>query len=439
MALQSRSHSVHPLGSLRWVRWLAYHLLSFETFFLLFFYGTHIRQILPPIPGNEAFVFGIITLAIGGWIIIRDGLYLRGLPILLTGLAFIGWIILSIGWTPSRILAMESLSYLLTINLWALFAGACIIAGSRERALRLFVMIMLLALLLAVIGIYIEFTYGSFRFYAYRGGTEIWAPVYIHWGNIVANGGVVALAIVVYSRLGSLKQLLSLTILGVCVYFLLIAGGRGPLLAICLTGFVVMLLQLPRISAGRFALPQTQLLALLIMAVGIAYVGYLFATGQSIYTLNRFLTLFEQADDPLLRRGANRFDYFAGAYSAWLTAPFIGLGLHGFAIYFCNMEDPGCHAHNAILQTLADFGIIGLVFFVGFVWSGIRLLTFARLRNDPLFMVLLMIFITFIVQVMVSGDITTNYRFFFIVGLLALRPLAEEVDEEKEVEEDEGR
>lgn len=439
MAVQSRSHSLPSHGSLRWARWLAYHLLSFETFFLLFFYGTHIRQILPPIPGNEAFVFGVITIAIGGWIIIRDGLYLRGMPILLTGLAFTGWMILSIGWTPSRILARESLSYLLTINLWALFAGACIIAASRERALRLFIMIMLLALLLAVIGIYIEFTYGSFRYYTYRGGAEIWAPTYIHWGNIVANGGVVALAIVIYSRLGRLKQLLSLTILGVCVYFLLIAGGRGPLLAIFLAGFVAMLLQLPRISAGKFELPQTQLVALLIMTVGIAYVSYLFVTDQTTGTLSRFLTLFEQADDPLLRRGANRFDYFIGAYHAWLTAPLSGLGLHGFAISFCHKEDPGCHAHNAILQTLADFGIIGLVFFAVFVWSGLRLLTFPRLRTDPLFMVLLMIFITFVVQVMVSGDITTNYRFFFVVGLLALRPLAKEADEEEEVEEDEGR
>ena len=93
MATNLHSRPSIRSATLRTPLWLGRQLVSFEAFFLLFLYGVQIRQILPPIPGNEAYVFGAITIAMGGWIIIRDGLYLRGVPILLAGLAFTGWMV----------------------------------------------------------------------------------------------------------------------------------------------------------------------------------------------------------------------------------------------------------------------------------------------------------------------------------------------------------
>jgi O-antigen ligase len=438
--LQSRP--AHPLGTLRAPLWLARQLLSFEAFFLLFLYGIHIRQILPPMPGNEAFVFGAITMAMGGWIVIRDGLYVRGVPILLAGLAFTGWMILSIGWTPSRIIVWDNLRFILAANLWALFAGACIIAASRERVIRLLVMIMLLALLLAVIGIYIELVYGSFRFYRYHGGEGEWAvrDAYLTWGYIISGGAAMAFALAIFSRFGSLKQLVALAIFGVCVYFLLVNGARGPLLGTVAAALLATVVHLPRIGNNRIELAHAQLLGLGIVVLGIVYVGYLVATDQSIYTLNRFLTLFEEADDPLLRRGANRFDQFAGAYRLWLDAPVFGHGLAGFYYLFgVTREIPGNHPHNIILQILVEFGIIGLVFFALFMASGLRHFTFRRLKADPLALAVFMVFTTILTHSMVAGDIAQSYRFFFLVGLFALRPPPEEDDEEEEEEEEERR
>lgn len=432
MITSQPSRVSQPLGSLRRVQWLVYHLLSFETFFLLFLYGIQIRPILPPVPGNEAIVFGAVTMAIGGWIILRDGIYLRGVPIVLTGLAFVAWLVLSVGWTPSKILVRENLTFLLTVDLWALFAGACIIAGSRERVIRLFVMIMSLAVLLAVIGIYIEFAYGSFRFYHYRGGEGDWAiPLYIAWGYIVANGAVVILALAIFSKIGSLKQLVALLALAACGYFLLIATGRGPLLGLLLAGVVAAVVQAPRIGPGRIEVPQTQMIAIGIVGMGLVYLGYLYATGQTTGALHRFLELFNEADDPLLRANANRFAYFDVAYRIWLEAPLVGRGLSSFAILFTGgAEIAGTYPHNAILQILAEFGVVGLVFFVIFIVAGLRHYSLVRLRGDPLSLLVIMMFAIFFVQTMVMGDFTKSYRFFFIVGLLAMRPSAEEDDEE---------
>ena len=39
-----------------------------------------------------AVALALLGMAIGGWIILRDGIYLRGVPIVLTGLAFVAWL-----------------------------------------------------------------------------------------------------------------------------------------------------------------------------------------------------------------------------------------------------------------------------------------------------------------------------------------------------------
>jgi O-antigen ligase len=436
------SRSIHPLGSLRRVQWLVYHLLSFETFFLLFLYGIQIRPILPQIPANEAIVFGAVTMAIGGWVVLRDGIYLRGMPIVLAGLLLITWMALSIGWTPSRAFARETLNFLLTVDLWALLAGTCIVAGSRERVARLFVMIMGLAVLLAIIGIYIEIAYGSFRFYHYLGGEGAWSiPLYIAWGYIVANGAVVILAFGIFSKLGSPKQLAALLALATCGYFLLIATGRGPLLGLLLAGIIATVVQAPRIGHGRIELAQSQIIAFGLLALALGYVGYIYATGQTADALQRFLKLFNEADDPLLRAGANRFDYFAFAYQLWLEAPLVGQGLSSFSIiYTGGGEVPGTYPHNAILQILAELGLVGLILFVVFIGAGLRHYGPGRLRRDPLSLVVVMLFVTVFVQTMVQGDFTKSYRFFFIAGLLAMPPpmAAEDEDDTGDDTEEEG-
>lgn len=433
MAFQSRYHSVHPLGSLRWAQWLAYHLLSFETFFLLFLYGVRIRQILPPLPANEALLFGVITIAIGSWIVLRDGLYLRGLPILIAGLVFFGWMLISVSWTPSRVIVWENLRFIFTIDLWALFAGTCIIAGSRERVVRLFMMIAVLAVILAVYGIYIEFAYGSFRFYRFPGAGETLADsAYIAWGYTAANGAAFLLVIAIYSRLGSLKQLLALVAFGLCGYFLLLAGGRGPLLGIAVATIISMLFQSPQIGNRRLEISVSQILAFGLITSIIIIIAYLLASGQNLYTFNRFLSLFDQADDSLLRSGANRFDQFAGAYRLWLESPIFGHGLAGFYYLYGNgVELPGNTPHNIFLQTLAEFGIIGFIFLIFLLGTALRYFNAARLRADPLALAVFMVFITFIVNTMVAGDVARIYQTFFMIGLFALRPPPEEENEDE--------
>jgi hypothetical protein len=84
---------------------------------------------------------------------VATGVYTRGLPVVVAGLAFVAWVALSATWSPSRVLASYTVTYLATFNLMCVAAGALVVARSRERVVRLLVLVTLFSLLLAVWGI----------------------------------------------------------------------------------------------------------------------------------------------------------------------------------------------------------------------------------------------------------------------------------------------
>jgi len=429
LALNQISHAPPFSRFLTGVRRLAYHLLSLETLLVMFVFGAHLKLVIPSPPLlPETVFYGLLSIVVGAWIILRQGIYLRGIPVFAAGLVFMGWMLASYGWTPSRVVARESLVFILGVNLWAIFAAACIVAESRERVLRLLMLLMVCATVLSIYGAYIELVHGSFRFY--RGPEGDW-PVrtYLAWGNIVGPGAAVALGLVIYTRLGTLKNTLAILVLATCMYFMLFLGPRGPLVGLSLAMLAVLLINLPRVRDGRIELPVAEFLSFLVIIAAVGYVSYLIASDQTTATLNRFVKLWEASQDPLQRTGANRFDYYAGAYRAWLEAPIFGHGLSGFAIYFCGREDSGCHAHNVVLQALTDFGLIGLILYLTFVWMACRHLSLRNLRQDPLLTTLLLPCCTILIYAMVAANLPTDHRVFFFLGLLALRPPSDEADE----------
>ena len=416
------------------MQWLIYHLFSLEMLLLLFVFGVRLQALLPRTPMPETVFYGLLSMAVGAWVIWREGIYLRGIPVFLAGLAFSGWMFASYGWSPSQVLARESLPFVMGVNLWATFAAACIVAGSRERLLRFLLMLMLLSVALSAYGAYIELALGNFRFYG--GPTGTWHHrTYLDWGNIIGIGSAIALAVLIFSRFGSIKQLLAAIVCAICFYFMLVNGARGAMLGAMLAGIVAFVINIPTIRRGQIEISPALFGALLaIVSIG-GYIGYLVSIGETPATFNRFLALFDQADDPLLRRGPNRFDYFSGAYQAWLRAPIFGHGLAGFPVVFCGWDAPGCHPHNVLLHALAEFGLIGLIIFLIFVWMGLRHYTLERLRRDPLRITMLMAFIAVVMYAMVAADLPVDHRVFFFIGLLPMRPPPD--DDEDDIE-DEG-
>lgn len=402
------------------VRWIIGQLCSFEAIFVLFLYSNELKVLLPNMPVDETVVFGAISMAVGAWIIAREGIYVPGLVIAAAALAFCAFALLSFGWTPSKILFKQRIAYLLVFNMWCVIGGALIIASSRARTLRLLCLVLLVALVIAVVGMRIYLIYGNFR------TLDIWdelgfSRTYLNWGYTVADGASVAVVIGLFSRFLSMKQLALFACFVLCAAFLLVGGARGPLLGVALAGLVVISVRIPTVGPGRIEVSVGQLAGVAVGVIAMALVVMLIVSGRATTTLNRFVQLADQAEGERGVEGASRWIYWPAAVRFYLEAPVIGKGFASFSYVFHDgAERPGGHPHNVVLETAAELGTVGLVLFFVFVWTGLRHATMRRLREDPLMVCVLGYFITAIQNSMFAKELTGGRKLFFAVALFAV-------------------
>lgn len=401
---------------------LAGHVFSFEMVFALYFYSNAIKFVLPPLPGDETVIFAALSMAAGGVVILRQGIYLRGLPVVAAGLMLLGWAALSWGWSPSRVLAAKYLSFLFTFNLWCLITGALILAPSRERTVRFLGILLALSVLISLYGIFIYVYYGNFRFFSGFAGM---GRMYLNWGYPAANGAIIAFVMLIFSRMFGLRQMAAAALCGICVVFLLIGSGRGPLLGVMVAALLAVAAGLPRIGRGRIDIPRWQLMGLGLLLLAGGYLAYLVLSGVPIATFNRFAKLFEEAQNPDVIEGPNRFRYYAAAIAFWLEAPVIGNGIASFALMFAGFEQAGAQPHNIVLEMLTELGLVGLSLLLFFLWSGIKLGRGGRLRHDPVLLCVAMLLAARLLAAMISAEIAGQSALFLWVGMMALRPLVQ--------------
>jgi O-antigen ligase len=406
----------------RILRWLGSHLLSFEAAFALFLYSNELKTVIHfPFPVDETLMFAILAAGTGALIIYREGIYLRGLPVLIAAMLFIFWVVVSVTWSPSRTLARSDASYLLTFTMFSVVAGCLIVANRRERAIRLFSFVLLIAMSMTAYGLYIYFSYGDFRRWA--GWKDLDGRVYLAFGHTVVNGAGIAFCIAMFSRFSSMRQGLGAALFTASAFFLLVGGGRGPFLGVVLAALTGLTTRPPSIRSGRVEVPYTTLLAFMLLAIGAAYVGYSLLSGHTTTTIQRFANLADRADHIDMLGTSSRQYYWISAYHHFLNAPIIGNGLRSFSVLQNKgNEADGSHPHNIILQILAETGVIGLVLFLFFIWIAARHISYARLRRDPLLVCALIFLITSSMSPLFGRDLVGVRKFFFAVSLLALRP-----------------
>jgi hypothetical protein len=410
-------------ATVRLARFTARHLLSFEAALTLFVYSNVLKSFLPNLPGDETLLFGLVAVAAGGVVVLRQGIYLRGLPLVVAGLAFAGWVVLSLLWTPSTSNAKSIVTFLLIFELPCLVLAALIVASSRERVLRLLVCTLALACALALFSWYIELVHGNFRFYSGFGAVR---RMYYIWGYVIAEGAVIAFALLAASRTLSLQQMLAAALFAMCAGFLLVGSGRGPLLSVLFAILLALAVGVPEITRHRIRVPTWQLFGLFALVVGSLVVLYLMSTGVRLLTLAKLAQVIDQldaAEDIAARGGANRFVYYAAAVAFWLEAPIFGNGVGSFSMMLRGEERLGAIPHNMILEILCSLGLVGLGLFLVMLWIAGGLVAGGRLRRDPLLLGVAMLVMAQFVSAMLRGDLGAQERLFLWLGLMAMRPL----------------
>ena len=407
-------------------------LFSFEMIVVLYLYSNVFQVVLPPLPVDTTLVFFALSVLLGGLLILREGIYLRGLYLVAALVPYLLWASLSLAWTPSRTLVFESLKLLFTVDLWLLIVGAMILAHKRERMMRFLVLITIFSMIVAAMGVSVYLIYGSFKF----AGWDV-ERVYNEWGRAVANGTIVLLILFLRSRFLSLRQIALGGVFGVCVLFILVASSRSALLVVAVPVCLFLAVNLAPLGRKGLRLSRAQLLLLLAVATVVTTVVVLLSSGYHVDTVQRFMKILKQAENTDLIMMRNRFDYYAAAIQYFSQSPVIGHGVRSFSILLQGVEREGAHAHNIFLELLTDTGLIGFGLFLLLLAVALRPVTFGWLRQDPMMLCVTMLFLGRLIAAMLGNDLANQGVLFLAIGLMALKPLAAlDEDEESEAAED---
>ena len=396
-------------------------LLSFEAIFALYLYSNALKFIHPfPFPVDETLVFATLAALVGTFIVLRRGIYQPALRLLALILIFLGWVLVTWTWSPSRFIAIQYIKDYITLDVFSMISAGFVIAPSRERIVRFFLWAAFFAIIISIYGVWLYMNYGFIMFYK---DFDFSGRPYLLWSYGAAFGAVVLFAITIFSRFLSSKQLISGTLLAICAYFVLVSGSRGALLGLGL-GSLILLLGSGRLWGGRrLQVTTSQILAIFALFLAIGYVAWMVAEGSTTQSIARFVKLFRQAEDDSVILTANRFNYYAFAVEAWLRAPILGNGLGSFSILYRNMELYGAQPHNAFLEILAEYGLVGLALFLLMLGSLFHQIWRAGTLRDPVMLTLLAMFAVQFTNAMVARQLSGQMGLFAMFGLLTAAPI----------------
>ncbi|MGH6898965.1 MAG: O-antigen ligase family protein, partial [Geminicoccaceae bacterium] len=360
------------------------------------------------IPVDPTALFFVLSVAVGGIIIIRKGIHQKSLPVVVAMVCLVTWLGLSLLWSPSRIYGPQKVLFMATLVLWALMAGALIIAPSPARVRRLFTLMLLLSLWGGVDAVlaYVESGGSVYRLESVDGDD---AGSYLVLGRICGPGALVALAGWLYGR-GRVAGRLCLVLFLTLCFVLAISGGRGPLLSTALPLLIPIGLSI-RLPKRKITISRTLLLVIvlpLVAAGGLAL--YATFTGERLATIDRLERLAE---------GNPRTALYAKALESWPDAPLLGHGAGSWPI-LRGIPDRPSYPHNLFLELLAESGLVGLILFLALVGVAFRPVSFERLRRDPQALCAMMLFANALLNAMTTADLVGNRSVFMMLGVLAL-------------------
>ena len=407
-------------------------IFSFEMIVVLYIYSNVFQVLLPKLPIDSTVIFFLLSIGCGSLIMLREGVYLRGLHLVMAYLPYLFWAFLSITWTLSRTMVFDNLKLLATVDLWMLILGGMIIANKRERVVRLMALIAMMALVVALVGIGIYIKYGSFKYAAWGVGR-----VYNEWGRGVTNGAVIILVLFLRSRFASLRQLVLGGLLGICTLFILVSSSRSALVSLAVPALLFMAINAAPPGRRGFSLSRAQILLLLMGVLAVTGLGLLITSGFQIDTVQRLMKVLDQADNTDMVLQANRFDYYMAAIEFFFQSPLIGNGVRSFSIMLRGFEMDGAEPHNIFLELLCDTGLVGFVLFLLLLLQAFRPISLNRLRADPLLLCATMLFTARFTVAMFGQDLAFQNLLFFTLALLAMRPPADEQAPDELDQEDE--
>jgi len=388
-------------------------VFSFELLFILFLfaglYKADPRLAWVPVDLTALF-FGLSVIS-GLVILLKRGIVLNRKAIILCLLymAFAGYALFTYLWTPGKVYSTQKILYIWTLVLWAVAAPALIISPDPRRLKRLGIIFSFL-LLVIVFEAIIQYFQGD-----YKGFINVLGSSYLGLGYVVGIGFLIIIAYLIYWSQSLTKKIMALILAFIYFWILLIAGGRGPLIATILASLMPMIFAISIKPRARI-IKIRRYFKFIFFIILIAFVlSLLFIeTDQIPATLNRMLVL---AGDDMGASAEARIQSYKNAINYWSQAPLFGHGIGAWPIINNGIDMRG-YPHNIVLEIMAELGMVGLLLFTNMVIYALSFISpFKTIGNSPIRVILIMLLILSSVNTMISGDIPDNRLFFACIGL----------------------
>ncbi|WP_314590540.1 O-antigen ligase family protein [Paenibacillus terrigena] len=389
-------------------------VFSFEMLFILFLFAGVFKS--DPrfawIPMDLTLLMMALTILLGSWIMLKSKLYVERTAIVfgIAYLAFAIFAIVSLLWTPGVTYATDKAIKMLTLVGWSTIGSAWIIAQDPVRVARFQIAMMLFAVWIAFEGVLVYMQNGNGGFVNVMGGT------YLGAGQIIGLGAIVSLCYGLLNKGPIGWNLVAFLILGLCLFQLLVGGGRGPFLAF-IVSCVMLIPYMLDVRRNRLYIHRFTLVLVIFMSVLALSAWAWSQSGSPPQTLSR-LELLMPGSDGIGSSAATRVNNADDAIELWMNHPFIGNGVGSWPI-LTKMDDFRDYPHNLFVEVLVELGVAGimlLMILLSFVIRSIVLIYKKPLSRMMIVLIMMAIYMLF--NVLVSGDIPDNRVFFAAMGLL---------------------
>lgn len=400
-------------------------LFSFELLLVLFLNAGRYKgdPRFAWVPVDLTALFLVLSVAVAAYIVIYKDLYfvMDSLKLNFIYFIFVGYVIASYFWTPGAIYAEEKATYMATLVFWPLVATSIVVSSQTQRIKRFLFLLLLFSCWIAV---------ETFFAYQEAGGRPVSAlgGNYLGIGRVLGPAVLIILAYVLYFT-GSLSlRLAGMAFIGFLLYLLFVVGGRGPLLATLIPILIPLIASIDFESPTVVWVKKSFYYMAFIVVVAIGSMIYMMNQEDAPETLRR-LELLVETNDGVGGSAQARISYYATSIELWLEQPIFGYGVGSWPVLVEQTDIRG-YPHNIILETLFEFGAIGMLLLIIMAIFALRRLgTWSTIKANPYRLIILVIFVNALLNAFVSGDIPDNRFLFATLGLMMLQDSPEAAED----------
>ncbi|MBU9675170.1 O-antigen ligase family protein [Planococcus sp. CP5-4] len=186
------------------------------------------------------------------------------------------------------------------------------------------------------------------------------------------------------------------------------SGSRGPLLNLVIISIVMVI---TKVFQKNIIESIKKIAVLIILAFSFFLLYNIFGSNYFSTSTERTLTLF-QLNESNWAGGSGRESIYPLALKMFEEKPIFGYGPLGF-LSESNLQ---MHPHNLILEGLVDYGIVGAVFIVIFLFYILKRYSNA-IKSNVNILLIFFLFISTLLELQVSGTFMAHARFWFFIGL----------------------